>query len=163
MAKNYQYGVIKKPRQRGQHWGQAGNQNGFTLIEALIAMTVFSIGILAVITMQTSSVNGNAKARYITEAVNYASDRMETLLGTDYTTITDTAGTNAGVAGLNDGGINAATTADGSAVSTDGNYNIYWNVADNTPASKSKTIRVIVTNKLLNAPVTITFVRADGM
>jgi len=159
MMKNY----ASRLKKQSYNLSQALNEGGFTLIEALIAMTVFSIGILAVITMQTSSVNGNAKARYITEAANYASDRMETLLGTDYTSITDSAGTSNGVNGLNDGGITANTTADGSAVSSDGLYNIYWNVVDNSPATNSKTIRVIVTNRLLNAPVTITFVRAPGL
>ncbi len=77
---------------------------GFTLIEVLISITVFSIGILAVITMQTSSVSGNARAQDISEATNLAADQMETLLNTAYSAIVDGAGTNAGQAGLNDGG-----------------------------------------------------------
>jgi len=138
-------------------------EEGFTLIEVMVAMLVFSIGILGVVTMQTSSVSGNAKARYISEAANFASDRMETLLDTDYSLIIDGApGTNAGIAGLDDGS-SAGTTADASAVSTDGLYNIYWNVVDNLPTSDSKTIRVLVTSNLLTAPVTITFVRAAGI
>ncbi|MFW8602333.1 type IV pilus modification protein PilV [Desulfobacterota bacterium M19] len=136
---------------------------GFTLIEVMIAMVVFTIGILAVVTMQTSSVSGNAKARYISEAANYATDRMETLLDTAYSTIVDGAGTNSGLNGLDDGGINPSTTADYSTTSADGLYKIYWNVVSNLPASNSKTIKIIVTNRLLNAPVTITFVKAAGI
>ncbi len=136
---------------------------GFTIIEVMIAMVVFAIGILGVVTMQTSSVSGNAKARYISEAANYAADRVEILLDTDYSTIVDGAGTNAGFNGLDDGGITPATQADYKTASTDGLYTIYWNVVSNLPTSNSKTIKVIVTNKLLKAPVTITFVRAAGI
>ncbi len=136
---------------------------GFTIIEVMIAMLVFAIGILGVVTMQTSSVSGNAKARYISEATNYAADRVEILLDTNYSAIVDGAGTNPGLNGLDDGGITPATTADYYTTSTDGLYKIYWNVVSNLPTSNSKTIKIIVTNRLLQAPVTITFVRAAGL
>ena len=57
---------------------------GFTLIEVLIAITVFAIGILAVITMQTSGVSGNARAQRISNATSKAADQMEILLSTAY-------------------------------------------------------------------------------
>ncbi len=135
---------------------------GFTIIEVMIAMLVFAIGILGVVTMQTSSVSGNAKARYISEAANYAANRVEILLNTDYSKIVDR--THDGLNGLDYVGITPATkAADYSANSPDGLYTIYWNVVSNLPTSNSKTIKVIVTNRLLNAPVTITFVRAAGI
>jgi type IV pilus assembly protein PilV len=135
------------------------NSAGFTLIEVLISITVFAIGILAVITMQTSGVLGNAKAQTISEAVNQAAEQVETLLNTSYSSITDGAGTNAGQAGLDDG--LSVTTADGSAVS--GNYNIYWNVWDGAPATNCKTIRVIVVNNQLQAPVKMNFVKVKDL
>ncbi len=138
-------------------------ESGFTLIEVLIAITIFSIGILAAITMQTTAISGNAKSRYILDAVNLAAGRVEILLDTDYSKILDWDGTNPGAAGLDDGGITPNTNADYSATSTDGRYNIYWNVVNNLPVSNSKTIKVIVTNSFFKAPVTITFVKAAGI
>lgn len=53
---------------------------GFTLIEVLLALAVFSIGLLAVAGMQTSSVTRNTSSKMNTMAVEYASDYMERLL-----------------------------------------------------------------------------------
>jgi prepilin-type N-terminal cleavage/methylation domain-containing protein len=57
---------------------------GFTLIEVLIAMAIFAIGILAVTTMQMRSINQNASARMQTEATNLAADWMEQLMALPY-------------------------------------------------------------------------------
>ncbi|MGD8991823.1 MAG: type IV pilus modification protein PilV [Desulfobacterales bacterium] len=57
---------------------------GFTLIEVLISMAIFAIGILAVTTMQMRSINQNASARLQTEATNLAADWMEQLLALPY-------------------------------------------------------------------------------
>ena len=54
---------------------------GFTLIEVLLALAIFSIGLLAIAGMQTSSVNKNTSARMSTMAVEYGADYMERLLG----------------------------------------------------------------------------------
>ncbi len=51
--------------------------SGFTLIEILIAMAIFSIGILAIATMQLSSVNGNGNARRFSEAAAFAQGQIE--------------------------------------------------------------------------------------
>ncbi|MGD2097964.1 MAG: type IV pilus modification protein PilV [Desulfobacterales bacterium] len=57
---------------------------GFTLIEVLIAMAIFAIGIMAVTTMQMRSINQNASARMQTEATTLAADWMERLLALPY-------------------------------------------------------------------------------
>jgi type IV pilus modification protein PilV len=54
--------------------------HGFTLIEVLIVIAIFSIGILAVAAMQVASVQGNTSARKITEATGLAENRIERLL-----------------------------------------------------------------------------------
>ena len=56
------------------------SDEGFTLIEVLIAMAIFLIGILAVGTMQISAVNSNASARMRTEATMIAAQHVERLL-----------------------------------------------------------------------------------
>ena len=60
------------------------SNKGFTLIEILIALAIFSIGILGVASLQISSVNYNSYARRITEATTYGVERMETLMVLPY-------------------------------------------------------------------------------
>lgn len=59
-------------------------QHGFTLLEVMIALAIFAVGILAVSAMQINSINQNAGARIQTEATNLASDAMERLLALPY-------------------------------------------------------------------------------
>jgi len=56
------------------------NNRGFTLIEVLIGMVIFTIGILAVATLQASSTKSNSSARRITEALSLAESKIEDLM-----------------------------------------------------------------------------------
>lgn len=56
-----------------------GNQKGFTLIEALVAIGIFSIGFLAVASMQISSLNQTTSLRITNEAIELASGHAEFL------------------------------------------------------------------------------------
>lgn len=58
--------------------------DGFTLMEVVIALVILSFGILAIATMQVSSINGAATARFSTEASVYAQEQLEKMLGMDY-------------------------------------------------------------------------------
>lgn len=55
-------------------------QDGFSLIEVLIVIAIFSIGILSSMSMQISAVNLNAGTRKSTLAMEYATDTMERLM-----------------------------------------------------------------------------------
>ena len=57
---------------------------GFTLIEVLIVIAIFSIGLLAVAAMQMTSTKGNASARRITEATALAENQIENLMQLPY-------------------------------------------------------------------------------
>lgn len=59
--------------------------NGFTLIEVLIAMAIFSIGFLAIGGMQISAFNSNLKSRNQTTVLTYAKDKVEDLKALEYT------------------------------------------------------------------------------
>jgi len=59
-------------------------QRGFTLIEVLIAMAIFSLGMLAIGTLQITSTNSNASARIHTEEYTWVVDQIERLTGLDY-------------------------------------------------------------------------------
>ena len=57
---------------------------GFTLIEVLIAMAVFAVGLLALASLQIRSIQMNASARMQTEETNIAVDWLERLIALPY-------------------------------------------------------------------------------
>jgi len=59
---------------------KTSDNKGFTLIEVLVAMAIFSIGILAIGSMQLAATKGSASARLSSEAVTIAQSRAETLI-----------------------------------------------------------------------------------
>lgn len=69
----------------------SGTSDGFTLIEVLIAMAIFAIGILGVATMQISSTNGNTSARKHSEASEFAQGQVELLMATSFADLADGA------------------------------------------------------------------------
>lgn len=60
------------------------NNQGFTLLEVILSMSILAVGILSMGALQTSSVCLNNNASDITEAVRWASDKMEYLISLDY-------------------------------------------------------------------------------
>jgi prepilin-type N-terminal cleavage/methylation domain-containing protein len=60
------------------------SRRGFSLIEVLIAMAIFSIGILALTSLQIRSINQNATAKMQTAATTLAVDWMEQLISRPY-------------------------------------------------------------------------------
>lgn len=56
------------------------NEKGFTLIEILIAITILSVGLLAVASMQANSLRGDNFAYQKTEASTWAQDKLESLM-----------------------------------------------------------------------------------
>jgi type IV pilus assembly protein PilV len=65
------------------------DSKGFSIVEVLIALSVFMIGILAVGSMTINSINENASARKITEATNLAEQRLERIMALSYDSIID--------------------------------------------------------------------------
>jgi type IV pilus assembly protein PilV len=134
------------------------NEKGFSLIEILIAVTVFAIGILAVGKMQMTAINANFFASGITEATTLAQDKMEGLICLSYADplLDDTNGN--GHAGIDSAN---ATTADHNVI--DGRYSIFWNIAPDHYIDNTKEIRIIVTwsDKEAGKKVSITSMKAD--
>ncbi len=98
-------------------------EKGFTIIEVLIAVSVLTIGILAVSTMQVSSIRGNAFASRQTEGTTIALDRLEKLMSLSYGDANLAAGSH-------------------TAPSPSSRYTVVWNVSDDSPLDNAK--RVIV-------------------
>ena len=130
------------------------SQQGFSLVEVIIAIAILSIGLITLISMQTTGIKGNATASQITVSSDWAADRIEQIYSWDFDdqrlwddeSITDTAplpapGAREGAAGLSDA---TDATADGRDVSPDGYYTIYWNIADELVMPNTKSIRIIV-------------------
>jgi type IV pilus assembly protein PilV len=67
------------------------DNKGFTLIEAIIGMFVFTVGILAAASMQISSLNGNSTARSLTQGANVAANQVENLRPLHYVVDADLA------------------------------------------------------------------------
>lgn len=113
------------------------DNGGFSLIEVMIALAIFSIGILGVASMQILSVNYNSHARRTSEATTWGVERMESLMTLPYAD-----------ADLDPVNNNPHTD-------TRGIYNITWNVTDNTDNKRinmtvSWTVRGVTKNILLN-------------
>jgi len=60
------------------------SENGFTIIEVMIAMFIFSVGILAMALLQISFIQGNSTANNITEASYLAADKLEELFSINF-------------------------------------------------------------------------------
>jgi len=112
------------------------NNRGFSLLEVVIALGIFSIGILAIAGLQITATSGNAKARYRTEAATLAQDVVERLLAIDYVRDSVPLRTEFNTAG--NGGARAYTDPSG-------RYNIDWTVSGaDTPIDRAITINVTV-------------------
>jgi type IV pilus assembly protein PilV len=128
------------------------NNAGLSLVEVLIALSVLSIGILAVASLQFSSEFLSRNSADITNASNLASDQMERLMLLPFTHADLTPGTVSG---------------------TSGKYSIRWDVADvdlnSDGVNEAKTINLTVrwNNMFFAGPtqkqVQISFIKHDTL
>jgi len=101
-----------------------GNEAGFTMIEILITISIFAVGMLAVASMQVSGIHGNATANALTGAAAWGADSLEQLLVKPYDNIDLDPGDHP--------------------EEIKGRYTISWSVTENDVMINSKTIRVKV-------------------
>ncbi|MDA3834880.1 MAG: prepilin-type N-terminal cleavage/methylation domain-containing protein [Spirochaetales bacterium] len=129
------------------------NSKGFTLMEVLIALAIFAIGILGVAKMQLSGISGNASSRGVTEAATIGQQQLEILMSLPYDDdlLVDTNNDGTNQDADNDGsddnggnfGLDETATPDHSAT-FDTVYNLFWNIAVDEPVTDAKKIRMIV-------------------
>lgn len=60
-------------------------QAGFNLIEVMVALGILAFGILAIASMQESSLRATGKAYHLTDGTSVAMDAMEVLIAKAYT------------------------------------------------------------------------------
>jgi len=104
------------------------SEKGIGLVEIIIAMLIFAIGITAAIRTLPVSNAATTRARNLTMSTNLAQQKIEELMGTPFNNADLTAGAH-----------------------TDQNnpieriYTRTWNVTDNDPVADMKTVTVTVT------------------
>ena len=105
---------------------------GFTLVEVLIAMVIFAIGLMAVAGLQIASINSNASARMQSEATTAAVDVLERLMSLPYEHP-------------------ELDEASGVQQRQVGPYTVNWQITEEVPISWCKTISVWVAANNPNA------------
>lgn len=65
-----------------------GSQGGFTLMEIVIALFIFSIGVMAVTMMQTMALQNTNAAHQKIGASSWLTSQMEQIIGTPYANLT---------------------------------------------------------------------------
>lgn len=69
-----------------------GGSAGMTLVEVLIAITIFAVGVLSLTRVMFQVMQANVKSKHVVVATNLAHERMEQILSsTRYSNITTTA------------------------------------------------------------------------
>jgi type IV pilus assembly protein PilV len=117
---------------------------GYTLVEVLIAMAIFALGFLSLATIQIKSIRQNASAQMYTEATTIAAESMERLISLPYDH-------------------EDLDQNDNPHSMTTGGYTIMWNVQADNPVTATKTIVMNVTGANPYAkPITISFVKGQS-
>jgi type IV pilus assembly protein PilV len=119
-------------------------QEGFTLIEVLIAVSIFAVGLLAVAAMQTSAIRVNSTAGRITELSTCGIDKLEELLSLPFT----------------DAQLSSAGNPHADPVTPDG-YTVTWNTFANNPVPGTMRIDMTVAGK--GKTLRITSIRSQSL
>ncbi len=106
------------------------NQNGFTLLELLVALTILTIGLLGLAGLHIAAIQGNVSGFKISTATAVAQERIEELKALDGSS-----------AALNAG----AHADDGNQVVQGITYNRSYTIQDNTPISGTSTMTLTIT------------------
>lgn len=101
-------------------------EKGFTLVEVLLSVTIFAVGLLAVAMMLDTAIQYNASARFISEATEIANYQIEKLMSAPY----------------DDTDLDEASSPYGP--TTVSNYSVIWTVRENVPMPAMKTINLTV-------------------
>ena len=131
-----------------RHFAQdrKSREQGFTLIEVLIAIVILTVGLLAVGTMQISAIRGNFMSGNTSTALSLASEKMEDLLNKDFNNaeLTDSnTGNNSTLSSITSVD-NQQNISEEGVVGASAFYRRIWNIADLSSPTR-KNIMVIVT------------------
>jgi type IV pilus assembly protein PilV len=102
-----------------------GFEEGFTLIEIMIALLVMSIGLTALAAVQISAIRGNAFSKRMTTAVSIADEKIEQIKSIPYANIVSESSIQVTQSNMN--------------------FTMQVTVTDNSPLPNSKKVEVVVT------------------
>jgi prepilin-type N-terminal cleavage/methylation domain-containing protein len=139
----------------------SANDHGFSIIEVLVALAIFTIGILGVAAMQLASVKGNTSGRGVTDITTWAADKIEDLISLPYSDPLLTAGTHSLATDLSFETDGIDNNFDGLIDETgeNGPLTVSWFVTDDTPVNATKTISVTVNHSGPGVRKTVTINR----
>lgn len=107
------------------------NQNGFTLLEVMVALAILAIGILGIASMQISATQGNANAVKFTEAQLGTQSLVESFLMGPFASITNANATTAD-------GYTVVTSVGMSAIPV--GYSVEWRVIQDIDLSPADAV-----------------------
>ncbi|MBN2032302.1 MAG: prepilin-type N-terminal cleavage/methylation domain-containing protein [Deltaproteobacteria bacterium] len=132
MLKDWRFSLFNR-KDRGDRKFSTRNQEGWTLIEILVAVVILTVGLLGVGTMQISAIRGNFMGGNTSIALTLASQKMEDLLNRDFDD--DVLAAEEHEENVDDSGV----------ISAEGFYHRTWNIEDTAdPWPTMKEITVIV-------------------
>ena len=108
-------------RKNNENAPVTSTEEGFSLIEVMVAMVIFAFGILAVLGMQVTAIRGGAQSQNLSDAASAGANMIETLISQDYAYLadgTDTVG---------------------------GKYTLKWDVNENTSGELTDTKSIDLT------------------
>ena len=133
------------------------NQKGLTLIEVMIALAIFSVGILAVAAMQHVGMASLSKARQGSDLSRLAAGQIEAIMSMDYDDPSLADG---------DDGYYPEAPDHGPQLLLGGKASIEWEVDDDFPVPGTKRISVTahaLTNAQGPAPFSYDYVKARNL
>jgi len=114
--------LLQKPKNIAKKHGE----QGFSLVEVLITLFIFAVGVLAVALLLDMSIQKNASARLMSEATEIAQYQMEKLMGASY----------------RDTELDASSSPYGPNII--GKHSVSWAVQEDLPMPDMKTISLTV-------------------
>ena len=133
-----------------------GNEAGLSLLEVLVGISILAVGLLAVAQMQITAIQGIDQSEEATVALNLAQEQLEQIINGDYNSADLADNNNANNNNLAGARITDASTASANewdglptggpttvSTTTSGDYQIFWNVADN-PSGTTQYKEVVV-------------------
>jgi len=121
------------------------NQKGFTLIEILIAITIFAIGLLAIAGLQVSAINSNTGSNLRTATTAMAQGVMEQIMALDgNNSALQVAGIHTDIINIDPNNVDADNNNWTSTLQGSGSFTANWTVAVNNPVQNISRITVSV-------------------
>ncbi len=112
-------------------------EEGFTLIEAMIALFILLIGVVGLLPLISTAIDGNASATRITFGSSWVTDHIEFLINQPYDAPSQFGASDP----LEDTTI---IGTHGPITSPDSLYSITWTVDEDTPMANLKSIEITV-------------------